>query len=84
MKDVLTVIFTWLALFVFAFVIGFGINLLVWGILLKILCWVLPLLGITTIGAWTVAFSWKLVIVVSIVIALLRAIFSPTVNVRKE
>ena len=83
MKEVLTIIFTWLLVFVLAFAIAFGINLLVWGILLKILCWVLPLLGITTIGAWTVAFSWKLVIVVSIVIALLRAIFSPTVNVRK-
>ena len=84
MKNVLAVIFTWLVLFVLVFAICFGINLLVWGILLKILCWVLPLLGITTIGAWTVAFSWKLVVVVSIVIALLRAIFYPTVNVRKE
>ena len=84
MKNVIAVIFTWLVLFVLAFAIAFGINLLVWGILLKILCWVLPLLGITTIGAWTVAFSWKLVVVVSIVIALLRAIFSPTVNVKRE
>lgn len=84
MKETITIIFTWVLMFLIVFAITLGLNLLVWALFLKILCWALPLLGITTIFGWTIAFSWKLVIVIAIIISFLRSIFSPNVNVRKE
>ena len=51
----------------------FGISALWWGGITWILCWLLTSLGITTICGWTVAFSWKLVLI----LAILSAIFSP-------
>jgi hypothetical protein len=51
----------------------FGISTLWWGGITWILCWLLTSLGITTICGWTVAFSWKLVLI----LAILSAIFSP-------
>lgn len=39
------------------------------------LCWLLPALGITAIGTFVIVFSWKLALVVWIILALLGAIF---------
>lgn len=39
----------------------------VWGI-----CVLLPMFGVVAIGTWTVAFSWKLVLLLMLIITLLR------------
>lgn len=56
------------------------ISLLMWGGIVWVLCWALTTIGITAIGGWTVAFSWKLVIIVALVYTILHGIFSPTVH----
>lgn len=43
--------------------------------LVWLLCWLLPALGITAIGTFVIVFSWKLALVVWIILALLGAIF---------
>lgn len=43
--------------------------------LVWLLCWLLPVLGITAIGTFVIVFSWKLALVVWIILALLGAIF---------
>lgn len=43
--------------------------------LVWLLCWLLPTLGITAIGTFVIVFSWKLALVVWIILALLGAIF---------
>ena len=44
--------------------------------LVWLLCWLLPALGITAIGTFTIVFSWKLALVIWIIIGLLHSIFS--------
>lgn len=44
--------------------------------LVWLLCWLLPALGITAIGTFVIVFSWKLALVIWIILALLGAIFS--------
>ena len=44
--------------------------------LIWLLCWLLPAIGITAIGTFTIAFSWKLALAVWIILALLQSIFS--------
>lgn len=61
----------------------FALNAAVWGGLVWLACWALPLIGITAIGTWTIAFSWKLVLIVAVVVTILKAIFSTTVTVRR-
>lgn len=56
------------------------VSLLVWGGIVWLLVWGLTAIGITTIGGWTVAFSWKLVIIVALIYTILHGIFSPTVH----
>lgn len=62
------------------FLITLAISLLVWGGIVWLLCWALTAIGITVIGGWTVAFSWKLVIIVALIYTVLHGIFSPTVH----
>jgi len=52
--------------------LGFGIN----AILIYVIIWGLKAIGITTICGWTICFSWPLVIVFTLVILILRSIFS--------
>lgn len=55
-----------------ALVVSFLITAgLVW-----LLCWLLPAIGIVAIGTFTIVFSWKLALVIWLIIALLRPIFS--------
>lgn len=56
-------------------VIALGISFLFTAGLVWLLCWLLPIIGITTIGSFVIAFSWKLVLVVWLIIALLRSVF---------
>lgn len=43
--------------------------------LVWLLCWLLPALGITAIGTFVIVFSWKLALVIWIILALLGVIF---------
>lgn len=63
--------------------VSFAISFLCTAAIVALLCWGLPAIGITTIGTWTIAFSWKLVLIVSFVLGLLRGIFSTKVTVNK-
>ena len=60
----------------FAFLIGCVIGVLGNAGLVWLLCWGLKAIGITTIGGWTVAFSWPLVLIFTIASVVLRGIFS--------
>ena len=62
---------------------SFIISFLCTAAIVAVLCWCLPAIGITTIGTWTIAFSWKLVLLVSFILAILRSIFSARVTVNK-
>lgn len=65
-------IILFLALVAFDFLFSAG---LVW-----LLCWLLPAIGIISIGSFVIAFSWKLVLVVWLIVAILRSIFRVTVK----
>lgn len=43
--------------------------------LVWLLCWALPAIGIVAIGSFTIVFSWKLALIVWIILGLLRSIF---------
>jgi hypothetical protein len=47
---------------------------------LPVLCWLLPAIGIVSIGSFVIAFSWKLVLVFWLIVAILRSIFRVTVK----
>ena len=66
----------------FVLAITFAISALIWGGIVWLTCWGLTAIGITTIGGWTVAFSWKLVLVVALVVSVLKSIFSTQVTTK--
>ena len=43
--------------------------------LIWLLCWLLPAIGITAIGTFTIAFSWKLALAIWIILRLSQSIF---------
>ena len=51
------------------------ISFLIVSGLIWLLCWLLPAIGITAIGTFTIAFSWKLALAIWIILALLSTIF---------
>lgn len=55
--------------------IGYAISFLLNAGLVWLLCWGLKAIGITAIGGWTVAFSWPLVLLFTVVYMILRGIF---------
>ncbi len=57
------------------FLIGCAIGFLLNAGLVWLLCWGLKAIGITAIGGWTVAFSWPLVLLFTVVYMILRGIF---------
>lgn len=52
-----------------------GISFLLNAGLVWLLCWGLKAVGITTIGGWTVAFSWPLVLIFTVIYIILHGIF---------
>ena len=52
------------------------ISFLIVSGLVWLLCWLLPAIGITAIGTFIIAFSWKLALAIWIILALLSTIFS--------
>ena len=63
-------------MFVLLILLHLTISFLLTSGLIWLLCWLLPAIGITAIGTFTIAFSWKLALVVWIILALLQSIFS--------
>lgn len=55
--------------------LSLAVSFLVTSGLVWLLCWLLPALGITAIGTFVIVFSWKLALVIWIILALLGAIF---------
>lgn len=57
------------------FLLSLAISFLIVSGLVWLLCWLLPALGITAIGTFVIMFSWKLALVIWIILALLSFIF---------
>lgn len=56
--------------------IGFGLAFLINAATVWIIVTLLKAIGITMIGGWTVAFSWPLVLLFTIITMVIRGIFS--------
>ena len=63
-------------MFVLLILLFLAISFLLTSGLIWLLCWLLPAIGITAIGTFTIAFSWKLALAVWIILGLLKSIFS--------
>ena len=63
-------------MFVLLILLSLAISFLLTSGLIWLLCWLLPAVGITAIGTFTIAFSWKLALAIWIILALLQSIFS--------
>lgn len=63
-------------MFVLLVLLYLAVSFLLTSGLIWLLCWLLPAIGITAIGTFTIAFSWKLALAVWIIIGLLQSIFS--------
>lgn len=63
-------------MFVLLILLSLAVSFLVTSGLVWLLCWLLPALGITAIGTFAIAFSWKLALAIWIILALLQSIFS--------
>lgn len=63
-------------MFVLLILLSLAISFLLTSGLVWLLCWLLPTLGITAIGTFTIVFSWKLALAIWIILALLQSIFS--------
>jgi hypothetical protein len=63
-------------MFVLLILLSLAVSFLLTSGLVWLLCWLLPALGITAIGTFVIVFSWKLALVVWIVLVLLQSIFS--------
>lgn len=57
------------------FLLSLAISFLIVSGLVWLLCWLLPALGITAIGTFVIVFSWKLALVIWIILTLLSFIF---------
>lgn len=63
-------------MFILLILLSLAISFLLTSGLIWLLCWLLPAIGITAIGTFTIAFSWKLALAVWVILALLQSIFS--------
>lgn len=56
--------------------LSLAVSFLLTSGLVWLLCWLLPVLGITAIGTFVIVFSWKLALAIWIVLLLLRSLFT--------
>lgn len=63
-------------LVIIGLLIGFGLAFLINAATVWIIVALLKAIGITMIGSWTVAFSWPLVLLFTIITMVIRGIFS--------
>lgn len=61
-----------------------GICFLINAGIVAILAWGLVQVGITTICGWTVAFSWPLVVVFTVIMLVLQSIFKTTITKKSD
>lgn len=62
-------------MFIVLTVLFLAISFLFTAGLVWLLCWLLPAIGVVTIGSFAIVFSWKLALVVWLILELLRSIF---------
>ena len=60
---------------ILSLLLGIGLGFIINAGLVWVICWGLKAIGITTIGSWTVAFSWPLVIVFTAIYYVIYGIF---------
>lgn len=70
-------------LVIIGLLIGFGLAFLINAATVWIIVALLKAIGITMIGTWTVAFSWPLVLLFTIITMVIRGIFSVKVTWEK-
>ena len=63
-------------MFILSVLVNLAISFLITSGLVWLLCQLLLTLGITAIGTFTIMFSWKLALVIWIIIVILHFIFS--------
>ena len=63
-------------MFVLLILLSLAVSFLITSGLIWLLCWLLPAIGITAIGTFTIVFSWKLALAIWIILVLLQSIFS--------
>ena len=63
-------------MFILLILLSLAVSFLLTSGLIWLLCWLLPAIGITAIGTFTIVFSWKLALAIWIILALLQSIFS--------
>lgn len=56
-------------------ILSLALSFLLTAGLVWLICWLLPALGVATIGTLTIVFSWKLALLVWLILSLLRSIF---------
>ena len=62
-------------MFVLLVLLYLAVSFLLTSGLVWLLCWLLPAIGITAIGTFTIAFSWQLALAIWIILRLLQSIF---------
>ena len=63
--------------------IGFGLAFLINAATVWIIVALLKAIGVTMIGTWTVAFSWPLVLLFTIITVVIRGILSITITTER-
>lgn len=59
----------------FLVLVCLGIDFLCTAGLVWLFCWLLPAIGIASIGSFAIVFSWKLVLVIWLIVVILHSIF---------
>lgn len=62
-------------MFIILVVLFLAIDFLITAGLVWLLCWLLPAIGVASIGSFAIVFSWKLVLVIWLIVAILHSIF---------
>ena len=70
-------------LVIIGLLIGFGLAFLINAATVWIIVALLKAIGITMIGTWTVAFSWPLVLLFTIITVVIRGILSITITTER-
>ena len=70
-------------LVIFGLLVGFCLGFFINAAVVWIIIALLKAIGITMIGSWTVAFSWPLVLLFTIVVIVIRGIFSVKITMEK-
>jgi hypothetical protein len=65
------------------FGLAFGLAFLINAATVWIIVTLLKAIGVTMIGTWTVAFSWPLVLLFTIITVVIRGIFSITITTER-